>query len=94
MVATRGEAKRAIYLSTYLKTHSKVRAAAASGLRDRRTYEKLIQRLDTKGTLAHSPGAGRPVKYTDSMLQAAYELQLAATEPVSSTECSRTAGAC
>jgi len=86
MVATRGEAKRAIYLSTYLKTHSKVRAAAASGLRDHRTYEKLIERLDTQRSLAHSPGAGRPVKYTDSMLQAAYELLLAATEPMSSTE--------
>ena len=86
MVATRGEAKRAIYVSTYMKTHSKVKAAAASGLRDHRTYERLIDRLDTKGTLAHSPGAGRPVKYDDTMLQASYELLLAATDPMSSTE--------
>ena len=86
MVATPGEAKRAIYVSTYMKTHSKVKAAAASGLRDHRTYERLIDRLDTKGTLAHSPGAGRPVKYDDTMLQASYELLLAATDPMSSTE--------
>ncbi len=54
MVATRGESKRAIYVPTYMKTHSKVKAAAASGLRDHRTYERLIDRLDTKETLAHS----------------------------------------
>ncbi len=51
------------------------------------TYERLIDRLDTKGTLAHSPGVpGRPVKYDDTMLQASYELLLAATDPMSSTE--------
>jgi hypothetical protein len=86
MVVTRGEGQRAIYLSTYLKTGSKVRAAAASGLKDHRTLQKLIKRLDDTHTLAHSPGAGRPIKYTASMMKATYKLLLDATEPMDSTE--------
>ena len=86
MVVTRGEAQRAIYISTYLKTGSKVRAAAASGLKDHRTLQNLIKRLDTKHTLSHRPGAGRPVKYTDSMMKATYKMLLDATEPMSSTD--------
>jgi hypothetical protein len=86
MVVTRGEAQRATCIFTYLMTCSKVRASAASGLVDHTTLQRLVKWLHDQHILAHSPDAGRHVKYTNNMMKATNKLMLDATEPMDSTE--------
>lgn len=57
-----------------MQTRDKKKAAAASGLTDRRTKQHIEERLLRDQTLADRPRSGRPRKYTDQVLKYAYQL--------------------
>jgi hypothetical protein len=58
-----------------LKTGSVHKASTASGLKDTRNLRNIAERLlADPHTLDDRPRSGRPRKYTDDILQAAYEL--------------------
>jgi hypothetical protein len=67
--------RRGVYAGTLLKTGSVRKASKASGLKDKRNLRNIAERLlADPHTLDDRPRSGRPRKYTDDILKAAYEL--------------------
>ena len=67
------ERKRAIYLLTFLISRSEAMAREASGL-CRKTHQRIITRFIERGHAFDAERSGRPVVYTEAIMERAYEL--------------------
>jgi hypothetical protein len=61
------EEHRAVYVYTYMLTHSKRLAEKASGLGPH-AFERIVEKLKTTFTLSDAPRPGRPTKFTPEVL--------------------------
>jgi len=69
---TKNELKRATYILTFLRTRSEAEACKASGL-SIKAHARIIRMFAARGDAYDGERPGRPVVYTDAIMEAAYE---------------------
>jgi hypothetical protein len=70
---TDSESRRAIYLATYLKTHSRQEARKASGL-SRHAHGRILKMLETQRSISDAPRSGRPSLYSKAVMDKAVQI--------------------
>lgn len=67
------ERRRAVYVLVFMQTKSATAAQKASGL-GKSEHARIVEMLRARGSLADAPRSGRPVEFTEEVMDKAYNM--------------------
>lgn len=70
---TQQERQRAIWVLVFLQTGSVSKAGKTSGLKGK-AHKRIIQMFKDRGSILEHARSGRPVKYTPTLMETAYDI--------------------